>query len=516
MASLSVLIKLIQNLTEKFNLWETNAKKVDELPHQLSLVPSSKIHVSRAGTSEFLTIQQVVNAATNNQNDQILSIGNLSLVSNDLTIPAGVSWKINNTVYSKETDTVINIPLAATGLSRKDIIIADNTGLITRVSGNETAGSIVVAPTLPLNSLLITEIDISDSSIGTPTDPVVGLSGNKGYWNAATNTPYLVNGVGQIGDYYTVSTQGTFEGLLYKVGDRIEFDGSNWYKAINNNQSIDISGKENKSEKGQPNGYASLGADGKVPLAELPQINNDLYRSWQWVASSLEASGLLFSGITSINRYAEYGTRSFVSVAGTTRLNSIPFQNYAGASGINSQVGLKQINNADGVYRQGFDNYFVFGNNDTNVNCDTTVGHYGSLATTIQNNAKSEFTTDFVGVGNDVGDTNLSFYAHRVPVSGQTANYVKVPCGSSFPAHDTSSAYLLRMEAPQTEIDANRYVKLTITNLTTGVTFTHTFTHTETPVLNRPYATTVIRSSRNSGVATNIKFGKIQVIRKMF
>jgi len=110
----------------------------------------------------------------------------------------------------------------------------------------------------------------------------------------------------------------------------------------------------------------------------------------------------------------------------------------------------------------------------------------------------------------------LSFYAHRISASGQTANYVKIDCGSDFPAHDTTSAYLLRMEAPQTEVDSERFVKLTITNLITGAIISNTFTSGQTPVLNRAYATTVIRSNRNTGVATNIKFSKIHVIRKTY
>lgn len=248
----------------------------------------------------------------------------------------------------------------------------------------------------------------------------------------------------------------------------------------------------------------------------IDALQDNTHRNNFYVMASMEQSGLLFDGITAINRFTEIGTRSFISPTGSTRLLSLYFQNYLSATTAGANAGIKQINNADGIYRQGFDNYFVFGNNDANANCQTTVGHYSLLSATMPNTAISSFTGDFVGVGNDVGDTNLSFYAHRILASGQTASYTKVSCGASFPAHDTSSAYLLRMEAPQTETDANRFVKLTITNLITGATATHTFPYTETPVLDRPYATTVIRSNRNTGVATNIKFGKIQVIRKMF
>lgn len=225
-----VLEKLIE-LINLVNAINTNAKKIDELPEQTTLVPSSKIHVSNNGTSESLTIQQIINASLNSQNDQILIIGALSLTANDLTIPLGVTWKINNIIYTKSTDTVINIPFCATGLNRKDIIIADTNGVILRIAGLETIG-IVFAPPLPLNTILITEIDISDSTIGTPTLPIVGISRYKGEWNAATNTPTLVNGVGTAGDYFIVSVAGTG----YGIDDRLEYNGSEWYKAVNNNQ----------------------------------------------------------------------------------------------------------------------------------------------------------------------------------------------------------------------------------------------------------------------------------------
>lgn len=58
-----------------------------------------------------------------------------------------------------------------------------------------------------------------------------------GTWNASTNTPTLTNGVGQIGDYYKVTTEGTQFGVLFKPNDIIAYNGSTWYKFVNNNQS---------------------------------------------------------------------------------------------------------------------------------------------------------------------------------------------------------------------------------------------------------------------------------------
>ena len=62
----------------------------------------------------------------------------------------------------------------------------------------------------------------------------------KGLWNASTNTPTLNNGIGQIGDYYTVSVAGNG----YYVNDVVAYDGSVWYKLINNNQLLNAVQKQ--------------------------------------------------------------------------------------------------------------------------------------------------------------------------------------------------------------------------------------------------------------------------------
>lgn len=52
----------------------------------------------------------------------------------------------------------------------------------------------------------------------------------KGAYNAATNTPALANGVGQIGDLYRVVTAGTQLGLTLAANDVLLFDGTTWQK----------------------------------------------------------------------------------------------------------------------------------------------------------------------------------------------------------------------------------------------------------------------------------------------
>lgn len=61
----------------------------------------------------------------------------------------------------------------------------------------------------------------------------IGALNYKGTWNASTNIPTLVSGVGTKGDYYVVSVAGTttIDGIsLWGVGDWIVFNGSTWQR----------------------------------------------------------------------------------------------------------------------------------------------------------------------------------------------------------------------------------------------------------------------------------------------
>lgn len=152
-----------------------NAKTIPELPAQNVLNPSSVLHVSIGGISQRLSIQDIIDAIMQNSYDQILSISAMTLVGNNLSIPAGATWKINNAIYQTITTTVINIPYCATGLKRSDILVANTLGQIVKITGSENAG-IIIRPTVPINCILITEINITDNSIDGITNPTVPTS----------------------------------------------------------------------------------------------------------------------------------------------------------------------------------------------------------------------------------------------------------------------------------------------------------------------------------------------------
>jgi hypothetical protein len=241
------------------------------------------------------------------------------------------------------------------------------------------------------------------------------------------------------------------------------------------------------------------------------QSENDLYRSFFQVSARNDANGLV--GINAPIALTTNGTQTVVGISGTSRYTSLPLQNYVSATTAGANAGLKQGTLADIVIRQGCDAYFVWANNDANANCCTSVGFY-SLTAAIPNLNPSAFTTaNLLLVGNDVGDTNLQFYSRRLTA---TAFSTKIDCGAGFPANSTTDAYVLNIYIPATEVEADRYCKMTITNIITGATFTHTFTGTEMPSDSSNGCVVINRNNRATGVATNIRVSKIHVSRLIY
>lgn len=237
---------------------------------------------------------------------------------------------------------------------------------------------------------------------------------------------------------------------------------------------------------------------------------NQLNRLWYNYFANVISPNLILANTT--NPLVNNGTFVAVSRSGNNFYNSLAMNNYLSTAATGANCGVKNNNTSDGSYLEGFDSTVVFANNDTNVNCETTVGFYGLLSN-IPNIAKSAYTTDFVGVGNDVGDVNLSFYSRTYYPS---LNATKIDCGVGFPAHTLTDVYKLRMECNRTLVNADRTIKMTLTNTITGDVFTHTFTGLLAPSYSKNITICVNRSNRNTGVATNIRFSKFHITRFIF
>lgn len=168
----SDITQAIANLTNRLNEITTSAKKIFELTWQSVLNPASKIHVSNpANASEFITVQQILDAALSYRQNQLIE-ATISVDGNDVTVDAGAKWIINNLNYELASDFTETIPYAETGYTRNDILVGNESNFIYRVVGPETEG-ISPTPNVPLNTVLITVINVTDSTIGN-TPPFIG------------------------------------------------------------------------------------------------------------------------------------------------------------------------------------------------------------------------------------------------------------------------------------------------------------------------------------------------------
>ena len=180
--------QLLIDVLTKMNLWEQNAKSIDELPVASSVVPTAKIHVSEGGTSKALELQKLLNASISTFVNQVTSIGEITVDGNDVTIPPA-TWKIANINYSTSTDIIENVPFSATGTNRIDIIVANTLNQIYKVSGTDTSG-IAIRPNQPLNTVIVTEINVTEDSLVAVPFP---LNSNQIDAIVNANTPSASN-----------------------------------------------------------------------------------------------------------------------------------------------------------------------------------------------------------------------------------------------------------------------------------------------------------------------------------
>lgn len=101
-----------------------------------------------------------------------------NLVSQELTINSGWIWKILGVSYTNASDVTITIPYAASGKTRIDLIVANQSNTLIRVPGVESE-STPVTPSLPINTILVTFYEVTDGVIEVPSDPIVGTQFKK-------------------------------------------------------------------------------------------------------------------------------------------------------------------------------------------------------------------------------------------------------------------------------------------------------------------------------------------------
>ena len=308
---------------------------------------------------------------------------------------------------------------------------------------------------------------------------------------AGVERAYIINADG---------SQGTKATSEFK--DVLEFADFDAFPTTGETEKIYVALDTNKTYRWSGSAYVQIGGGGE----------NYLFKSWVSLCARKEAAGLVATNMN-LSIFAASGT--------STRRDIFPagwwFNNYLSATTPGAIAGVRQQNVSESTISSGFDSYFIFAPNDTNINAQTIVG-FTSLVADFPNVDFSAYTGAMQIIGNDVGDANLSFYVktNAYAPEGIPASFTKIPLDSNFPAHSTNAIYLFRIEAPRTDLRVERFIKMTITNLITGVTATHTFDSSFCPQVSSAQCFKCQKSARNSGVATNIGLHKYYFQNKLY
>lgn len=247
----------VANIIERLNTLTEQARKIFELPWQSILNPASKIHVSNGSNeSEFVTIQQILDAAISFRQNQLLN-ATIDVVGNDVTVDSGAKWVINNINYELASDFVVNVPYAETGYTRNDILYADQFNQIHRQAGPETEG-VSPTPNTPLNTVLVTIISVTDSTIGN-NPPVI--------------TTYNTSDITNVSDVPGVTATDALNNLLnagFMQDMQSVFDlGRTWFKNISSPTTSTLFSVDD-TDLGTENGFAFYSGDRETRFQQSP------------------------------------------------------------------------------------------------------------------------------------------------------------------------------------------------------------------------------------------------------
>ena len=159
---------------------------------------------------------------------------------------------------------------------------------------NLIIGTVDAQSTYPVSVLLddhsvdLSKLKISSGASGFTSGSILKFDGTNwvagslpnsqiylGTWNAGTNSPDLSDGQFVNGDYYIVTTAGTYNSVLYQVGDWVMFDGSTWGKISNSANVVSSFQGRRGVVTLAPADYSSLlNGSEKIPNSSLNHLSD--------------------------------------------------------------------------------------------------------------------------------------------------------------------------------------------------------------------------------------------------
>lgn len=129
--------------------------------------------------------------------NKIIESTGFSLSGQNLTINADWRWLLGNIEKTNPANVVVNIPFSATGKSRIEYIVPNDTNGFTRISGIEST-TVPVAPPIPNKDMFVTWYIVDDGTIGTTALPITG----DAYLTKREKQPFQVWNSGEINNTY--------------------------------------------------------------------------------------------------------------------------------------------------------------------------------------------------------------------------------------------------------------------------------------------------------------------------
>jgi len=173
------ILQLLSAINIRLNLWESNAKKTEELPALSEIDPEGLIRVSIDGESKKMPVGMILNAFPDALPDAILVAGSMVLDEEERTyLIDGFSWRKNEVTHTPAPYTTSEIPEEAPTYSRLYYVLGDATGAYIITSGDPYL-EIPVIPTPIPNTIYLTQFTVNGTAIGEPEEPIIGSDDYK-------------------------------------------------------------------------------------------------------------------------------------------------------------------------------------------------------------------------------------------------------------------------------------------------------------------------------------------------
>lgn len=244
---------------------------------------------------------------------------------------------------------------------------------------------------------------------------------DKGDYNATTNTPTLIDGTGQIGDYYKVSVAGTVDlgsgNIILQIDDIIGYDGSIWYKKVNNNQS-----GGGVTSIDTLNGVQTLGGITASLTEKVTIVDNDLIGGADSEASNASKKWKFSTMATYV--LSKLGATLWALTAKTTPVNAdtITINDTADSNNLKKVTLTNLWNNyfkskADALYQA----ILVSGTNIKTINGNSILGSGDLTISYLELNNHINYTIGTGGTGRvNVGHASTGIFNAGTQTGGKT------------------------------------------------------------------------------------------------